>query len=130
MGLSKISNVSNINPCLVIDFTLTILPNTLNSFTKASEYFSLGLVIYFGKEHLYHWVVYLNQGLDAGQPGFDKILAGKDWFLSSGWLLIGVPTIMIIWWVFRIILVRLSHKEDEQGGLSFFKKSVIYSAAF
>ena len=37
---------------------------------------------------------------------------------------------MIIWWVFRIILVRLSHKEDEQGGLSFFKKSVIYSAAF
>lgn len=110
----------------------TLLKRVIESITSYIPIgiLTLGLVIYFGKEHLYHWVVYLNQGLDAGQPGFDKILAGKDWFLSSGWLLIGVPTIMIIWWVFRIILVRLSHKEDEQGGLSFFKKSVIYSAAF
>ena len=91
---------------------------------------TLGLVLYFGKEHLYHWVAYLNQGLDPGQAGYDKILAGKDWFLSTGWLLIGVPTIMVIWWIFRIVLVRLSHKEDEEGGVSNFKKSITYSAAF
>ena len=110
----------------------TLLKRVIESITSYIPIgiLTLGLVIYFGKEHLYHWVVYLNQGLDAGQPGYDKILAGKDWFLSSGWLLIGVPTIMIIWWIFRIVLVRLSHKEDEQGGLSFFKKSVTYSAAF
>ncbi|MFT7590766.1 MAG: hypothetical protein ACI9UJ_000682 [bacterium] len=110
----------------------TLLKRIIESITS---YIPIGIitlvaVLYFGKEHLYHWVVYFNQGLEVGQEGYDKILVSKDFFLTTGWLLIGVPTIMLVWWLFRIVLVRLSHKEDEQGGLTFFKKSVTYSAAF
>lgn len=110
----------------------TLLKRVIESI---SSYIPIGLitlfaVIYFGKDHLYHWVVYLDENLVPGQEGFDKILDSKKWFLSKGWLLVGVPTIMVIWWLFRIVLVRLSHREDEEGGLTFFKKSITYSAAF
>ncbi len=91
---------------------------------------SLIAVLYFGKEHLYHWVYYLDQELMPGKAGFDPILDGKDWFLNKGWLLVGVPIILVIWFAFRTILVRLSHREDEEGGLTFFKKSITFSAAF
>ena len=91
---------------------------------------SMLAVLFFGKDHLYHWIEYMDQQLNPGDAGYDKILASKDWFLNKGWFLVGVPLIMIIWFTFRTVLVRLSHKEDEQGGLSFFKKSVTYSAAF
>jgi hypothetical protein len=110
----------------------TLLKRVMESI---SSYLPIGIislvaVLYFGKEHLYHWVHYLDQELMPGDAGYDPILDGKDWFLSKGWLLVGVPIIMLIWFTFRTILVRLSHKEDEEGGLTFFKKSITFSAAF
>ena len=110
----------------------TLLKRVIESI---SSYLIIGLisltaVLYFGKDHLYHWVEYFGHNYVEGDPGYDKILAGKDWFLSKGWLLVGVPLIMVIWFLFRTVLVRLSQKEDEQGGMKFFKKSVTFSAAF
>lgn len=110
----------------------TLLKRVIESITS---YLPIGIitmlvVLFMGKDHVYHWIQYLGENIAEGQPGYDKILAGKSWFLNTGWLLVGVPTIMVIWWLFRIVLVRLSHKEDEEGGLSFFKKSITYSAAF
>ncbi len=91
----------------------------------------LTIVIYLGKDYIYkHWFPYMEAKVPEESPQFDKILDSKSWFLSRGWLLVGVPTIMLIWWAFRFILVRFSHKEDEEGGLANFKKSITFSAAF
>lgn len=102
---------------------------------SVSSYLPVGLIVmtavlYLGRDYLYHWVEYLGKELQPGDAGYDKILDGKKWFLNKGWLLVGVPLIMLIWFGFRTVLVRLSHKEDEQGGTSFFKKSITFSAAF
>lgn len=100
-----------------------------------SSYLPIGLitiaiVLYVGRDHLYHWIEYVGLGLQEGDAGFDKILESKTWFLNKGWFLYGVPIIIAVWWLFRFILVRFSNREDAEGGLTFHKKSVGYSAGF
>ncbi len=110
----------------------TLLKRVMESITS---YLPIGIlllvaVIYFGKEYLYDWVEYFQMNIPSDSPLYKKVLAEKDWFLTENWLLIGVPLILVIWWAFRVVLVKLSHREDEEGGTTFFKKSVTYSAAF
>ena len=100
-----------------------------------SAYIPIGLILlfitlYFGGTQLYHWLHYEHEGLKEGMEGYDKILAGKSPFLNSKFLFLGVPLFVLIWYCFRIILRRLSIKEDSEGGLTFFRKSTRFSAAF
>ena len=100
-----------------------------------SGYIPIGLILlivtlYFGGTQLYHWMHYEHEGIKEGAEGFDKILDGKSAFLNSKFLFLGVPLFILIWYTFRIILRRLSIKEDTEGGVTFFKKSIRFSAAF
>jgi hypothetical protein len=100
-----------------------------------SGYIPIGFIIllitlYFGGTQLYHWLHYEHEGLKEGMAGFDKILDGKSAFLNSKFLFLGVPLFCLIWYTFRIILRRLSLREDVEGGITIFKKSITYSAAF
>ncbi|MCB9261412.1 MAG: quinol:cytochrome C oxidoreductase [Flavobacteriales bacterium] len=89
----------------------------------------LMIVVFMGKDYIYHhW--WPKIGLKPGDAGYDALIEKKSWFLSKGWLMVGAPVIMIIWVLFRTILVRFSHKEDVEGGTSFFRKSVNVSAGF
>ncbi|MFM6982616.1 MAG: quinol:cytochrome C oxidoreductase, partial [Chitinophagaceae bacterium] len=81
-------------------------------------------------ENIYHWVHYEHQHIAKGADGFDPILDNKSWFLNTKMalgFLIGIP---IVWFLFGKKLRGLSYKEDAEGGLSFFKKSITYGAAF
>lgn len=100
-----------------------------------SGYIPFGLVLLmitliFGGKEIYHWVQYEAMGLKEGAEGFDKVLDGKSGFLNSKFLFFGVPLFVLIWYTFRIILRRLSIKEDEIGGTSGFLLSEKFSAAF
>jgi hypothetical protein len=100
-----------------------------------SSYLWVGFVtilifIWFGSDHIYHWLNYAAEGIEEGKPGYDRILASKSWFLNSGWFKWGVPIIIAIWVIFRTILRRLSVSEDANGGLTYFHKSIKFSAAF
>lgn len=88
------------------------------------------LVLIFGGEEIYHWLQYEHLNLKDGMHGYDKILDGKSAFLNSNFLFFGVPTFVLIWYIFRIIFRRLSIKEDTEGGLTFFTRSEKFSAAF
>ena len=90
----------------------------------------LFITLYFGGSQLYHWLHYEHQGIKEGAEGFDKVLAGKSPFLNSKFLFLGVPLFCLIWYTFRIILRRLSLREDNEGGITIFKKSITVSAAF
>lgn len=80
--------------------------------------------------NIYHWVHYEHLHLTKNDPGFDKILDNKSWFLNTKvalGFLIGVP---IIWYLFSVKLRSMSYKEDTEGGMNYFNKSIRYGAAF
>ncbi|MCC6722460.1 MAG: quinol:cytochrome C oxidoreductase [Bacteroidia bacterium] len=100
-----------------------------------SAYIPIGLVLLmialvFGGSEIYHWVHYEHLHLSEGMEGYDEILAGKSGFLNTKFLYFGVPAILLIWYTVRMILRRLSLREDEEGGLTFFNKSIRISAGF
>ena len=100
-----------------------------------SGYIPFGLVLLmialiFGGKEIYHWVHYESEGLKEGAEGFDKVLAGKSGFLNTKFLFFGVPLFILIWYVFRILLRRLSISEDTIGGTKNFLMSEKLSAAF
>ncbi|MCC6818858.1 MAG: quinol:cytochrome C oxidoreductase [Bacteroidia bacterium] len=88
------------------------------------------LVFMLDGTNIYHWLHYEHQHLGPNDAGFDKILDNKSWFLNSKMaygFLIGIP---IVWFFFGKKLRGLSYKEDQEGGLTFFNKSIRYGAAF
>lgn len=90
------------------------------------------LVILVAKNDIYHWVHYEHLHLSKGQPGFDRALDGKSWFLNSKMLLLFPTALVIIWVLIGMKLRKLSVQEDsaEKGNTFFFKKSIRWSAGF
>lgn len=102
-----------------------------------STFFPVGFLIAFiailvAKNDMYHWVHYEHLHLKKGDPGFDPILAGKSWFLNSNMFLIFPAVLVVIWWLLGRKLRSLSVAEDnaQPGDLTFFKKSIRFSAGF
>lgn len=81
-------------------------------------------------ENIYHWVHYEHQHIEKGAPGYDAILASKQWFLNTPMVIAFLVSIPLVWFLFGKKLRALSETEDVEGGVSFFKKSVRFSAAF
>ncbi|HMQ05669.1 MAG TPA: hypothetical protein PKC30_00125 [Saprospiraceae bacterium] len=69
----------------------------------------IGLGVYFGWNHLYHWA-------DAESVAHDKILQGKSSFLNRNWYLLGTIIIVGAWILFARKLRSLSLQEDMSGG--------------
>ena len=88
-------------------------------------------VIFMAKDQLYHWLEYFSHGYTSADIGhYDKILESKSWFLNSNILFIVFPIVLVIWYFFRWKFRSNSIKEDAEGGLSFFRNSTRWSAAF
>lgn len=88
------------------------------------------LILIIGKSDLYHWAHYEHEALKPGEPGYDKILSGKSWFLNSSFFIGGIIIIPLVWFLIGKKLSSLSVREDAEGGLTPFKKSIRWSAAF
>ncbi|MFZ9755265.1 MAG: quinol:cytochrome C oxidoreductase [Bacteroidia bacterium] len=92
----------------------------------------LMLAVLVAKTDLYHWAHYEHLHLGPGDAGYDKVLDGKSGFLNST-MLLAFPTILVaIWYMLGRKLRSLSAQEDQatKGDVSFFKKSIRYSAGF
>jgi len=88
------------------------------------------LVFLLDGQNIYHWVHYEHQHLSKGQAGFDRILDNKSWFLNTKVALGFLICVPIIWVLFGYKLRGMSYREDSEGGLTLFSKSIRYSAAF
>ncbi|MCK9481448.1 MAG: quinol:cytochrome C oxidoreductase [Bacteroidia bacterium] len=88
------------------------------------------VILLVGKTDLYHWAHYEHEGLKPGDVGYDKVLSGKSWFLNSSFFIGGIVLIPLVWILINRKLSSLSLKEDAEGGLFAFKKSIRWSAAF
>ena len=111
--------------------TIKRVPEAMLTFIPIAFVFVL-IALIFGKDNIYHWAHYEHLGLKPGDAGYDKVLDGKSGFLNTKMLFI-FPTVLIIWWYFLGNKLRsLSLQEDNapKGEVSFFKKSIRFSAAF
>lgn len=105
------------------------IPQAISTITPIGAAIVL-LVFILDGQNIYHWLHYEHLNLKPTDPGFDKILDNKSWFLNSKMaygFLIGIP---LVWYLFGSKLRGLSYKEDQEGGLTFFNKSIRYGAAF
>lgn len=87
-------------------------------------------VVILGRETFYHWVVYFKEGHAEGSAGFDAILESKSWLLNNGSIFFLIPFVLIVWILIRAKLRSNSLKEDNEGGLEFFRNSTRWSAGF
>ncbi len=71
-------------------------------------------------QNIYHWT----------HGHLDEVLQSKKPYLNVPFFAIRMVIILAIWVIFTLVLRRYSQKEDEEGGLKWFNKSVNYSAVF
>ncbi len=88
------------------------------------------LIIAFAGADLYHWIHYQHENIKEGLPGFDKLLDAKKWFLNPTFLFIVLPIMIIVWYFLGRRIMRLSKREDAEGGKLFYSKIIRTSAAF
>jgi hypothetical protein len=100
-----------------------------------SGYLLIGFLILFtvivlGKDQIYHWVQYFAEGNTSADAGYDRILESKSWLLNNTSIFFFIPFVFLVWYGIRFKLRSNSLKEDEQGGITFFKNSIRWSAGF
>jgi hypothetical protein len=90
------------------------------------------IAVLFGYSDIYHWAHYNHLGLEKGQEGYDKILAGKSSFLNAGVLLVVPAVLVLIYFLMGRKLTKLSDAEDaaKKGDTSIFKSSIKWSAGY
>jgi len=90
------------------------------------------IALLLGKDNIYHWAHYEHLGLNPGDAGYDRVLAGKSGFLNTAMLFV-FPTVLVILWVFlgnKLRKLSLSEDSAPKGDVSYFKKSIRFSAGF
>jgi hypothetical protein len=103
------------------------IPEAMGGFLK---YGMLGMILIFifGHHDLYHWTHH--ELYDPASPSYDQILAGKQGFLNIPFYLIRMVAYAAIWVGFTYVLRKHSIREDEEGGLLSYRKSVTLGAVF
>ncbi|MEM7552277.1 MAG: quinol:cytochrome C oxidoreductase [Bacteroidota bacterium] len=77
---------------------------------------------------LFHWThSYL---YDESDPRYDKILAGKTWYLSLPFYIVRMVIYFVVWIILARIIRKKSLEEDITGGDTNWFKLVKFSAIF
>lgn len=81
------------------------------------------LIMYFGMHSIFEW-----SHQEAVQH--DHLLQYKSPYLNVPFFFIRVVIFFFVWIIMTKVLRKISLKEDEVGGLEYFKKSELYSKIF
>lgn len=89
----------------------------------------LMLVVFFlGGHDLFHWTHdYL---YDKNDPRYDAIIAGKQTYLNTAFFVGRMVAYFALWYWFFLLIRKASLAEDLNGGDSYWRKMVKYSAIF
>lgn len=78
--------------------------------------------------HLFHW---MEAGItDPNAPNFDEIIAGKAAYLNFPFFMIRAILYIAVWVWAAKTLRKFSIKEDQYGGLDYYKKSFRVAVGF
>lgn len=105
------------------------IPEAMSSFVIFGLVLILATIL-MAKDEIYHWLEYFSHNYAEGDANYDAILESKAWLLNHTFIFIVAPAVILVWYVVRTILRRNSIKEDAEGGLSYFRNSTRWSAAF
>jgi len=67
---------------------------------------------------------------DPNSPNYDALIAGKSAFLNVPFFLTRLVVFLGVYSIFAMVLTKLSNREDLEGGLKNYRKSITYSAIF
>ncbi|HRH67599.1 MAG TPA: quinol:cytochrome C oxidoreductase [Bacteroidia bacterium] len=103
------------------------VPEAMGGFLKFGM---AGMILIFilGHHDLYHWTH--AELYDKASPEYDHILDGKRGFLNIPFYMVRMVAYALIWVGFTMVLRKHSLKEDQEGGLEHYKRSVTLSAVF
>ncbi len=103
------------------------IPEAFPAFLPFSGAVMLILYFAFGQE-LFHW---RHEGImDPESEHYDKIIAGKSWYLNNAFFVIRTVLYIGLWYGLWVFLRNLSKQEDEVGGTEWWYKMKNLSRAF
>lgn len=103
------------------------IPEAMGAFLKFGMVGML-LIFIFGHHDLYHWT---HSALyDKASPEYDHIMDGKKGWLNIPFFVSRLVAYAAIWIGFTYMLRKQSLLEDQEGGLTHYKKSITLSAVF
>ena len=103
------------------------VPEAMGQYLPFAGLFML-LIFFIGGHDVYHWThSYL---YEVNSEYFDPILVGKRAYLNTPFFVIRIVLYFIIWIGFTYWLRKESIREDLNGGLEYYNKSVKLSAIF
>ncbi len=86
------------------------------------------LIFLLGHKEIYFWTH--SELYDKASPEYDPIMAGKTAFLNMGFFSFRLVAYFVIWFGFTLWLRRNSLREDIEGGLTNYNKSIRAGAIF
>ncbi|MDX5326357.1 MAG: quinol:cytochrome C oxidoreductase [Bacteroidota bacterium] len=78
--------------------------------------------------HMFHWMA--DGVMDPSSDHYDEIIAGKQGYLNPLFFTLRAAIYLIGWILAAVMIRKNSLKEDEQGGVEFYKKNVRIAAIF
>jgi hypothetical protein len=80
------------------------------------------------RDIIFHWA---HEGIiTKGSENYDKIIAGKSWYLNTTFFVIRMVAFFSVWYFLWTKIRKHSLLEDEEGGLTNYYTSRAYSKAF
>jgi hypothetical protein len=105
------------------------VPEAFPSFIIVPAVIMLALYLIPDTKHIiFHWT---HEGImTEGSANYDKIIAGKSWYLNDIFFLIRMVSYFAIWYYLWTQIRKNSLLEDEHNDLLYYTKSRNYSKAF
>jgi hypothetical protein len=105
------------------------VPEAFPAFLPVTGIILLALFLYPDTRHvIFHWT---HEGImEKGSENYDKIIAGKSWWLNVPFWLIRFVFYFVAWFGLWKILRKNSLFEDEIGGIKLHDKSFFYAVVF
>jgi hypothetical protein len=105
------------------------IPEALPSFIIVPAVVLLALYIFPATRHIiFHWT---HDGImTKGSENYDKIIAGKSWYLNFGFFLARMIAYFVVWYFLWTQIRKQSLLEDLNGGLEHHVRSRNYAKLF
>lgn len=107
--------------------TIKRIPEAFGSFLPF-PFVVLLVTFLVGHHDIFHWTHH--SLLDPSSPDYDPIMVGKSGFLNTPFFLVRMILFFGLWYMLWRIIRNYSLKEDLEGGLSYYNKSINVSAVF
>jgi hypothetical protein len=103
------------------------IPEAMGYYLPIFAIFTLILMAFFGHD-IFHWQ---DPSLfDPNSPHYDAIVDSKKWWLDTTSLWVRSIIYFALWIAFWYVLRQKSLKEDLEGGLIHYDRSIVWAAGF